>query len=73
MRELKYELSRGKEHFSKLDAQQLALKADVERLQQDKAVLAGQREEAVAESSELREGVRVREEQLTAIREQVER
>lgn len=87
MRELRYELSRGKEHLSHLDAQQLALAAEVEQLQQERVVLAGQRRATLEENSELRgqrgatleenselrETCRLREEQLAAIREQVER
>lgn len=73
MRELQFEVSRGKEHLAHLDGQQLALTAEVEQLQQEKGVLVGQREASLAENAELREACRLREEELAAIREQVER
>lgn len=56
-----------------MDAQQLALTAEVERARQERGVLAREREEALAEREELRERCRLGEEQLAAIREQVER
>lgn len=73
LRELRYELSRGKEHLANLDTQQLALTAEVEQLQQEKLAMAGQRKATLAENCELRETCKLREEQMAAIKEQVER
>ena len=73
IRELQHEVSRGKQHMSSLDTQQLALTAEVEKARQERGALAREREEAVVESEELRERCRLSEEQLAAIREQVER
>ena len=71
--ELRREVSRGKAHLASLDAQQLALTAEVEQLQQERAGLVQQRDSTLTENSELREACREREEQLAAFREQVER